>query len=47
MNKSHYGLVCPVNFSNEKFTRVQKNEFLELKKNRYQVFVNYSRILPI
>ena len=48
MNISHYGFVCPVNFSNEKYIRVKKKKFLDifLRKNRYQVFVNYSRILP-
>ena len=41
-----YGFLCPINFSNEKYIRVKKNIFLDifLRKNRYQVFVNYSRI---
>ena len=43
MNISHYGYVCLVNFSNEKYIRVKENKFSEnfLSKNRYQVFVNY------
>ena len=49
MNISHYDFVCPETFSNEKFIRVKKKKFVEifLRKNRYQVFVNYLRILPI
>ena len=39
MNISHYGFDCPVIFTNEKFIRVKKKNFLEtfLRKNRYQV----------
>ena len=49
MNISHYGFVCQVNFPNGKYIRVKKKKFLEIfkEKNRYQVFVNYSRMLPI
>ena len=48
MNTSHYGFVCPVNLSNEKYIRVK--EFFKdifLRKNRYEVFENYLQILPI
>ena len=36
-------------FSNERYVRVKKENFLEIfsRKNRYQVFVNYLQILPI
>ena len=49
MNISHYGFVCSVNFSNEKYIRVKKKKFLIilLRENRYQVFVSYLGILPI
>ena len=49
INTSQYGFVCPVKFSNEKYIRIKKKKFLDifLRKNRYQVFVNYSQILPI
>ena len=49
INISHYVFVCLVNFSNEKYIRVKKKKLLELflRKNRYQIFVNYSRIPPI
>ena len=49
MNMSHYGFICLVNFSNEKYIRGKKKKFLDiiLRKNRYQVFVNYLRILSI
>ena len=49
MHISHYGFVCPVNFSNVKYIWVKKKKFLEnkLREKIYQVFVNYSRILPI
>ena len=30
MNISHYGFVCPVNLSNEKYIRVKKKKFLEI-----------------
>ena len=49
MNKSHYGFVCPVHFSIEINIRVRKKinwEFF-LRKNRYQVFVPFLKILPI
>ena len=41
--------MCPVNFSNEKYIREKWNKKLDifLWKKRYQVFVNYSLILPI
>ena len=49
MNISHYGFVCLVNFLEERYIRVNKKTFFEkkLRKNRYQVFVNYSQIFPI
>ena len=49
MNISPYGFVCQVNFLYEKYIRVKKKKFLYilLRKNSYQVFMNYSRILPI
>ena len=30
MNISHYGFVCPVNFSNEKYIRVTKKKLLDI-----------------
>ena len=30
MHISHYGFVCPVNFSNEKYIRVKKKKFLDI-----------------
>ena len=50
MKISHYGFFCPVNVFNEKYIRVKKKKFLDIilrEKNRYQVSVIYSRILPI
>ena len=49
MNICHYGFVCLVNYSNEKYKRDKKKKLLDifLKKNRYQVFVNHSQMLPI
>ena len=48
MNISHYGFVCQVNFSNEKYIRVRKKKFLEifLGKSRYQVFVIIRENFP-
>ena len=46
MNISHYGFVCPVNLSNEKYIRVKKKKFLEIffERQKCQVFMNYSQI---
>ena len=30
MNISHYGFVCPVNFSNKKYIRVKKKKFSDI-----------------
>ena len=49
MNISHYGFVCPVNLSNEKYIKVKKKKFFDIffRKNRYQVFVKYSHLTNI
>ena len=56
MNISHYGFVCQVNFSNEKYIRVKKKKFLDIffeKKNISgicELFANISHmtnIIPI
>ena len=49
MHISHYGFVCPVRFSNEKYIRERKkrNSNRIIEKKILQVFVNNSQILPI
>ena len=56
MNISHYGFVCPVNFTNEKYKRVKKKKLLEtfLRKKKIsgicELFANtfhLTNIIPI
>ena len=43
MNISHYGFVCPVNCSKEKYTRVKRTNCK--KKNREKIDIRYSWII--
>ena len=53
MNISHYGFVCPVNFSNEKYIGVKKKKFLVifLREKRIsgirELFANTSNLTNI
>ena len=53
MHISHYGFVCPVNFSNENYIRVKKKKFLDIflrKKKKFgirELFANTSHLTNI
>ena len=53
MNISHYGFVCPGNFSNEKYIRVKKKKFFEIffEKKKIsgirELFANTSHLTNI